>query len=296
MKKKLEALKETFNQKTFGVEIECFSYKNQDFIAQALREAGIEAKAETYNHENRTWWKVIHDGSINPNNSRQTEIEIVSPILKGNEGLEEVRKVCEIINTSEIKCEVNSSCGLHVHHGASDYKKQDFKNLYNLYNYYETEFDKFVPKSRRENNNWNVSGTENYCRSLKDYDFEDYYNERDAYVDHLGRVHNWQATRYLKLNFCSFVKYGTVEFRHFGGTTDADKICGWIVLTQIAVARAKEAKCIKKSKNNKLFWALNIYKTDAYKRTHLAREEQDRIVPIFKQLRSWTKVRAEQVA
>ena len=94
-------------QATFGVEIEPADHNERE-IAQALNAAGIPTLCNGYNHtDSHSNWKVVPDGSCGA--------EIVSPILKGEEGLQQVREVCAVLN--QIGCRVNRSTGVHVHHG-----------------------------------------------------------------------------------------------------------------------------------------------------------------------------------
>ena len=47
---------------------------------------------------------------------------------------------------NKIGCRVNRSCGLHVHHDASDYNVEAFKNLYAIYIRYEAAIDELVKR------------------------------------------------------------------------------------------------------------------------------------------------------
>ena len=60
-------------------------------------------------------WNLTRDGSLTCNNP----IEIVSPILKGEKGIKEVKQVCEIIKEHGGDAD-HPSCGFHVHHGAKE--------------------------------------------------------------------------------------------------------------------------------------------------------------------------------
>ena len=109
-----------FNQnRTFGIEIEFFGvhvYK----VVEALRVNGVNFQHESYNHSTRSYWKLITDCSVT---NRGTGLsrgghELVSPILVGREGLEEVRKVMDVLDS--IGAKVDKSCGLHVHHGVQN--------------------------------------------------------------------------------------------------------------------------------------------------------------------------------
>ncbi len=57
-------------------------------------------------------WKAEHDSSIQTPNGH-TSCEIVSPVLKGEEGILQVIEVLQILNDK--KHNVNSSTGCHIH-------------------------------------------------------------------------------------------------------------------------------------------------------------------------------------
>jgi hypothetical protein len=106
---------------TFGAEFEVImpraDGRNGDRGRRALAEHlganGIEAEAEAYNHRLRPHWKITTDASIGYDNA-----EIVSPILRGDDGLEQVKKLCRLID--DWGCRVNRGCGHHVHVGVRD--------------------------------------------------------------------------------------------------------------------------------------------------------------------------------
>ncbi len=195
------------NKRTFGIEIELV-HGNKYAMRDALQRAGIDCEVEGYNHTTRPHWKIVTDSSI-----RGGGYELVSPILKGEEGLDEVRRVCEVLNAQGAT--VNRSCGLHVHHGAGDLKEKHLRNLLNLYRRSEGVIDTMMPVSRRASNN-------TYCETLR----------------HL-REGERPWGRYYKLNLESLHVHGTVEFRQHSGTVDAEKITNWVKITQMMVERSK---------------------------------------------------------
>ncbi len=208
-------------ERTFGVEIEFLNTVERSLVARKLREAGIEAYDETYNHETKNHWKIVKDASCGN--------EAVSPILKGYEGLEIVKKVCQVMNSLE--CKVDVKCGLHVHHGASDLTIKNFRNLYISYAKYEKLIDELLPMSRRQGNN-------GYCSSMIMSSYEQTAQRINACTT-LQDIQQMYYSRYYKLNVQSYVKYGTVEFRQHSGTTEGEKIVNWIMFTQLMVERSK---------------------------------------------------------
>ena len=106
----------------FGVELElsCAQGTSRESIANAIqRYAGISTHVvQTYAqaHDPVAGWKLVHDGSIvcsrhYPNCSR---FELVSPVLKGGEGLNDCNNVLKALARLE-SISVNKSMGFHVH-------------------------------------------------------------------------------------------------------------------------------------------------------------------------------------
>lgn len=210
------------NERTYGIEIEFLQGAvSRETIAEELRNAGVIAYSEGYNHSTKSHWKMITDASCGN--------ELVSPVLKGREGLEEIKKVCEVLN--RLGCKVDKRCGLHVHHYAGDLSVGNFKNLYIAYAKYEGLIDRLQPVSRRGQNN-------TYCRSLIGGGYTRFVFEINE-CETINDIRRLLGTRYVKLNMESYVKYGTIEFRQCAGTTDASKIVNWIMFTQLMVERSK---------------------------------------------------------
>ena len=113
----------------------------QEQAVRILRLLGFEIRNETYNHETRTWWKVVPDGSVTGG------FEVVSPILRGTEGLEALKTL--IIGLDDAGGRIDRRCGLHVHFDGGDLGLEDLRSLISRYARYEDEIDAFMPPSRR---------------------------------------------------------------------------------------------------------------------------------------------------
>ena len=62
-------------------------------------------------------------------------------------------------------------------------------------------------------------------------------------------------TRYRTVNLNSYVKYGTIEFRQHGGTTEFEKIEAWIILMYQMLEAAKGShiragRAVTRNENN----------------------------------------------
>ena len=195
------------NSLTFGVEIEILSTVDRSAIATALQAEGINAVVEGYNHRTQHYWKIITDGSCG--------WEIVSPILSGEQGLNELKKVCETL--TRIGCKVDKSCGIHVHIGADALGVSKVKSVIKRWLSNESNLDSIQPLSRRGRSN-------TYCEPLSD-------TIRTHLIDNCFTIEdlaNIQSTRYSKLNLQSYRTHRTIEFRHHSGSTDSEKITNWV--------------------------------------------------------------------
>jgi hypothetical protein len=146
--------------------------------------------------------------------------EVVSPILKGADGLAQVKKVCEWLQA--IGAKVNRSTGVHVHVGwAGD--ENSLKRLASyVANYEKALYAASGTKSREEGH---------YCRPIR----ED-YAYKNRFVE--GRSDYPITDRYRLLNLRNLQTKGTVEFRVFSGTINAGKAIGYI---RIALALVEKA-------------------------------------------------------
>jgi hypothetical protein len=231
----------TFDRtRTYGVEIEFTKLNQQQMqkVARDLTAAGLPCEYEGYNHhDSETAWKIVYDGSVrNPSGGRGWEL--VSPILKGIEGLEQIKLACKIL--AKNNADVNKTCGLHVHHGAKHWTPKEFVNLHRLYARMEPTIDSSLPKSRRASKNF-------FCRSVRE---EILHNvERFEGLKTMDELRQWTIDnrgemdrRYGKINMESWWRHDTVEFRQHSGTIEADKIINWIVFTQLLVQKAEGRK------------------------------------------------------
>lgn len=92
------------SDRTFGVEIEVGHESPNDF------QKGLNEISKYYDN-----FRSVHDGSIK---NFALTTEIVSPVLRGQDGLKDLFSVVDILKKHKFK--VNETCGLHVHLGADD--------------------------------------------------------------------------------------------------------------------------------------------------------------------------------
>lgn len=224
-----------FSGLTFGVEIECYTPSGLygTDIAALVTRTGIDCRNEVYNHQRRTWWKVVTDGSLR---NYQHGIELVSPILSGPEGFAQVRKVCEVLETS--RCKINKSCGLHVHVGINE-EIRTAQNAILLYDHFEDAIDSFMAPSRRKSASGFALPSKSYVRDVAGRTFNNMLDLIRAYgqhPEHGARTH----FRYRKANLLSWLQHKTIEFRQHQGTIDADRTENWLKLCLRIVLAARQ--------------------------------------------------------
>jgi len=169
-----------------------------------------------------TGWTAENDGSIN-NGHGGHKCEIVSPILKGPEGLAQVAEVAGILESKGHR--VNVSCGVHVHVGwPRTFSVRALARLIIITAYLEKGL-------------YAITGTKNreqsvYCGGVKKYG-----NDKAAKI-HLDRE------RYHILNLTNLAtgRKQTVEFRCFSGSTSAIKLVGWVQVCLGLVEKSVTAK------------------------------------------------------
>lgn len=198
-----------FSKLTFGVEIESYNYTRQSLV-DAGTANGLQVRSEGYNHnDSKSHYKIVSDASLEGNNTN----EVVSPILKGNKGLNSLKGVCDAL--ASVNAKVNRSCGLHVHIGAANISDEHYCRLVRNYQKLERVIDSFMPMSRRGNNG-------RYCRSLQGINFDNCHTKADIY----NAMHGY---RYYKVNAVAYVRHKTIEFRQHSGTVEYEKISSWIL-------------------------------------------------------------------
>ncbi len=199
----------------FGIEIEAVGIP-METLARELSAQGIPTTVERYNHENRSYWKVVGDASIRG----RSPFELVSPKLYGQDGLKEVRKVMRIVRG--LGGNVNNSCGLHVHHSAQGLNPKQLRMVSHFYSSLFSAFDGIFSLSRR-NSRWAQLANAQSVNQMNEFDMR-------------------HGNRYMAVNLMAFFKHGTVEFRQHQGSLNGDKALSWIVFTQQFMLGALHSK------------------------------------------------------
>ena len=213
----------------FGVEIETVGLSRGQ-IFDILKKAEINCQIESLNHDTRPHWKIVPDGSLSLRVTHSDGLEyimagfeVVSPILSGVRGLLEVEKVVNALVAGGAK--INNTCGLHVHVDARDMTAEQIFVAVKRYRIHEETLDTYVKEERRNSNFAQSMGAVE--RFLEEIRVERPASRVSAHVlcDHAER-----CGRYRKLNLCSYLRHGTLEFRQHHGSLDAQEIVNWIML------------------------------------------------------------------
>lgn len=205
---------------TFGIEIECIGL-NTSAATQALRTAGVQCVDEGYDHTTRSTWKVVPDGSLT---GRGGTCEVVSPILRGTDGLTEVRTVMSILRAAGAK--VNESCGMHIHIGAEALTQEHQVRMIIAYGKWQGAFTGWI-RERRINGRWARIRTAQSWAHLADR--WGTTSDRRIFAHSLDRLYAFNAAAYHR--------HGTFEMRAHHGSLNGTNACAWIAL-HIAFAEA----------------------------------------------------------
>jgi hypothetical protein len=185
-------------------------------------------------------WKAERDCSIQAGPGHQAA-EIVSPVLKGADGLRQLKAVCDWLN--RVGAKVNRSTGFHVHIGFDARDLDALRRLVCLVaNFEKALFAATGTRSREEGR---------FCRGIQeDHNFVTAFHATRSARPGLcaDRYHVLNLTncadRYHVLNLTNLLSYGkpTVEFRVFAGTTNALKATGYVRLCLGIVEKALSMK------------------------------------------------------
>lgn len=223
------------NDVTFGVEIECA------IPVQAVREAGWVTGSY---HRGITLpgfpnWEGQSDSSIQAP-SGHVAIEVVSRVLKGAEGMAEVRSMCQKLTAMGAKVGRRVNGGLHVHVGftGAEATADALRRLINLTANHEAGLFAVTGSKWREANH--------YCASIKGRHSDARVNRLKARTrTSVTDVADLHTARMQTLNLTNLGAYGgkpTVEFRVFDGSCSAIKVTSYVALCIGLVQKAMNSK------------------------------------------------------
>jgi len=215
----------------FGPEFEMFGTVNnmEDVVAILIRN-GVPATITNRQNKSYDKWHIEHDGSLKPDREDHLPFELIGPVLRGESGLHEIKKVLIIIN--EVDPKVNKSCGFHVHFGPETWggNPQNLKAIVKNYIKFEEAFNVMVPHSRRISDYCLENNSSPQLRHLNP-------KEKFALIDGCNTREQIEAiiqdTRYYRLNLSTGKV--TIEFRQHSATYEWKKACTWIKLLSLFI-------------------------------------------------------------
>jgi hypothetical protein len=235
----------------YGVELELIVPNwvrdgyNCKWIAKELTKLGIPTEFRGYTHEIMTCWKIVTDASLS-SSPNDLCCELVSPILVGDAGLENVRYLLESVRRLGIA--INSTCGFHVHVDAETGQEQGVPAMGSLIGLQriaqcfvalESAFDCLVTRDASRQATSRRTNQHRYCKSNRlafgVLSNKKRWNQIAAAnsVGELVRLVNPSADRYRKLNLTNLSKRersSTCEFRQHGGVKELLTAEAWIRL------------------------------------------------------------------
>jgi hypothetical protein len=162
-------------------------------------------------------------------------VEIPSPILRGVEGLYELREVMQLLSRNGFY--TTPEDGMHVHHDAPEFVKDPelTARLVELWEENLPIIDRFVAEHRRGGTYWACNSYRLMGPSYEEAwrKFKESKSLDDLYAD-----------KFRSLNITPLRYHGTVEFRLHQGTLDFDKAAAWIKFGQGLLDRAVQRKTI----------------------------------------------------
>lgn len=169
-------------------------------------------------------------------------MELVSPILQGYKGLQQVHRLLSALEG--LDCHVDETCGMHIHLDGESLLYSATKNLAALYVKYEATIDSILPASRRQNCHCKSMCCERWGSRGYGIDIPrlDRLARRFDEISSANVLHELQAVwrdRFIKLNFEAMSDHGTVEWRQHGGTLNFEKTLHWTILCMKMRLRAE---------------------------------------------------------
>lgn len=234
----------TIQNQNFGIEIELTGITRSKAARTIANYFGTNTSRlcdtyDTYTAEDRKGrlWKAMSDASIATVNEHGESVtgklyscEVVTPILQYDD-LADLRAI--IGKLVEAGAVANESCGIHVHVNGRPHTYESVTRLLNFtVNRQDLVYEALGIGDRA--NHWCRKTSANLFETMKKDSVKTkdnmeriwYSRVNDGYTGGIDHRH-YNATRYHGINLHAFFTKGTIEFRLFNGTTDADKIIAY---------------------------------------------------------------------
>ncbi|PAC27767.1 amidoligase family protein [Flectobacillus sp. BAB-3569] len=184
---------------------------NKDEIYKSLIDAGLSVNKPSNLAQELTFWNVIDNKSI----VEYKSFEVKSPIIKGIEGLNQIKIVLDCLK--KLRMKTNDYCSIHIHFLTAFTDPNHLHNAVINYIRYENVIDKFHKPCRRLDEN-------PYCKSLISYE-----NALLQIGNDTQKLSIVGPNQNHKLNFPNKIHLGTICFSHQNSTTNYTHVENWIV-------------------------------------------------------------------
>jgi len=262
----------------WGIEIECLIPR------EAIQRLGIQVGHYHHGYPLPSpfpaGWKAERDGSVRTDLTGYEPVEIVSPILRGRAGIEELKQVALTLEGLGVR--VNVSCGMHCHIGAASVAGDDPAAIAEwvgrlLYQAAMHERALYASTGTHRRENGAYARRIDHQKNLADLVRKAPKHRKDSVL----RGQTGNLGRYYALNLTNlFTSKATVEFRWPAGTTSWVKMVAHV---QQCLALAERA-----TEQSKLDW-----EAVASERTYKQNGAGARALDRFFYLAGWTKGRRD---
>ena len=191
---------------TLGFEFEGGGSQSRQQTAAALTRLGVPCNFEGYNHTTRAQWKIVTDATLS---GVQNGMELVSPILTGEEGLKDLGKCLRA--TQEAGMFIHEQGGVHIHMGNQQWDLQHRKNI--LLNQVKVQkfFLKTIPQYREDmGRQW-----------ARPFDTSRRFTDRIRNANDIQTLARVTGTRYMLINITN-TRQPTWEWRYPTGSLEVD--------------------------------------------------------------------------
>lgn len=156
-----------------------------------------------------------------------TGTECVSKILRGDDGLKEIRDFVASGNNVE----VDDDCGFHLHVNVSDLNNDELYAVFAAYTMSEDFWHSQVSENREDGR---------FCQRLPDYMYDEIVEQCNKGVNFNHFACGFD--RYIWMNVSAYSKFKTFENRLHEGTFNANRICDWVILNLRFVRAARRLR------------------------------------------------------
>ena len=251
-------------KQNFGVEIELTGITREQaakviayYYGTAAEYAGGAYRTHTANDSKGRVWKAMRDGSTRTERRSsdgsfdwagdEYACEVVTPVLQ----YEDLLDLENIVNALKAAGAIaNSSCGIHVHVDGANHTPESLTCLLNFAVGRQDLFYEALEIGDRANR-WCKKMDKSLLRKVKhgeqsrEHMRQAWYSRANGgYSGGISDAH-YNESRYHGINLHAYFTKGTVEFRLFNGTTDAEKIKAYVQFCLTMSAWALDSKDLK---------------------------------------------------